>query len=162
MLRKPGTVAAFAAVMGLMFAGLAQAADPPPSAGKSVGNVSVATHYRASKLIGMPVKNPQGEKLGKVEDFVLNMENGKIQYAALSYGGILGIGDKLFAVPLNQLKLNYEKDETYFVTNLTKEQLSNAPGFDKNNWPTNLDDPQFHSQLDQYYRTTERPAAERR
>ena len=54
-------------------------------------------------------------------------------------GGFLGIGDKLFAVPLKHLEMVQEEDDTFFVLDVTKERLENAPGFDKDNWPDTND-----------------------
>ncbi|MDX1438828.1 MAG: PRC-barrel domain-containing protein, partial [Rubricoccaceae bacterium] len=87
----------------------------------------------ASTLTHDHVVNPKGEDLGRIEDFVLDLENGWISYAVLSFGGILGIGDKYFAVPLEALKL--DPDNEHFILDVTKEKLENAPGFDKDNWP---------------------------
>ena len=64
---------------------------------------------------------------------MLDTATGKVCYAVLSFGGVLGIGSKLFAVPWNALKLDTE--EKHFVLNVDKERLENAPGFDKDNWP---------------------------
>ena len=117
----------------------------------SGGKVLVAKSFRASKLVGLHVRNMDGEKLGKVEDLVVNVENGKISYIAMSFGGILGLGDKLFAIPYDQVKFDHGQDEMFFVVNMTKEKLQAAPGFDKNNWP-NFADPNWSQKIDNYYR----------
>jgi len=106
--------------------------------------------YRATKLVGMSVRNPQGEKLGTVDDLVINMGNGQISYVALGFGGILGLGEKLFAVPFNQLKFEQTSNDTYFVLNVSKEKLKAAPGFDKSHWP-DLADPNWAQEIDKYY-----------
>jgi sporulation protein YlmC with PRC-barrel domain len=87
----------------------------------------------ATTMIGDKVVNPQGEELGEIKEFMLDIESGQIAYAVLSFGGFLGLGDKLFAVPWKALRL---KPNTHsFVLNVDKETLENAPGFDKDNWP---------------------------
>jgi hypothetical protein len=62
------------------------------------------------------------------------MATGKINYAVLSYGGFLGMGDRLFAVPWRALKLDTLNHR--FTLDVSKEKLKNAPGFDKDHWPS--------------------------
>jgi sporulation protein YlmC with PRC-barrel domain len=92
---------------------------------------------KASTFIGSPVVNAQGESLGKIEDLVLDPTTGHVTYAALSHGGILGFGGKLFAVSWEALKL--QPDGKTFVLNVSKETLESATGFDKGNWPKQPD-----------------------
>jgi sporulation protein YlmC with PRC-barrel domain len=133
------------------------ALSAPPATGNTTtaaapaDKVLVATSFRASKLIGMNVRNAEGEKLGTINDFVLDVRTGKIAYAALSVGGVLGVGDKLFAVPYTELKFDHGKDEQFFVLNASKQKLEAAPGFDQSNWP-NFADPHWSDQIDKYYR----------
>ena len=102
-------------------------------------------------VIGMTVNGRDGEELGTVDDVVLNPQTGEIRYAALSYGGWLGIGDKLFAVPWDALQANWHQDdEEYFlVMNKTKEALENAPGFDQDSWPHYAD--ASFKQIEEFY-----------
>jgi sporulation protein YlmC with PRC-barrel domain len=96
--------------------------------------------WLASDLIGMKVVSQQGDSLGKIEDVVVH-PGGEPSYAVLSFGGWLGIGDKLFAMPWSVLK-TVEADTTKkdsarsLVLPLDKEKLKSAPGFDKKSWPT--------------------------
>jgi sporulation protein YlmC with PRC-barrel domain len=92
---------------------------------------------KASALIGSNVVNPQGENLGKIEDLVIDLLHGRIKYAALSHGTILGLGGKLFAISWDALELS--PDGETFILNVPKEQLENATGFDKSQWPTHSD-----------------------
>lgn len=92
---------------------------------------------KASTFLGSPVVNPQGDNLGKIEDLVLDPATGRVTYAALSHGTILGFGGKLFAVSWEALKL--QSDGKTFVLNVSKESLEDAPGFDKSNWPKQPD-----------------------
>jgi sporulation protein YlmC with PRC-barrel domain len=87
----------------------------------------------ASTLIGDSVKNPQGEDLGNLKEIMLDVNSGNIAYAVLSFGGFLGMGDKLFAIPWEAFTVNTEKE--HLVLNIDKERLKDAPGFDKDNWP---------------------------
>jgi sporulation protein YlmC with PRC-barrel domain len=105
--------------------------------------------YRASKLIGANVENSQGEKLGDINDIVIDPETGRMRYAVLAFGGFLGLGEKYFAVPWAALTSKAgEKGD--FILNIDKEKLKNAPGFDKNNWP-NMADRSWAEQLYAYY-----------
>jgi uncharacterized protein YrrD len=87
----------------------------------------------AHTLAGDKVRNPAGDDLGKIEDFMLDIDSGRIAYAVLSFGGVLGIGDKLFAVPPDALALDQE--DHCFVLDADKTKLEQAPGFDKDDWP---------------------------
>ncbi len=115
--------------------------------------MGVATAFPVkNKLCGLNVRNSTGEKLGTVEDFVIDLHDGKVHYLALSFGGVLGIGTKYFAVPLDQVHFNHDKEEMYFVLDVPKEKLENAPGFDKSDWP-DFANPNWKNQIDTYYRT---------
>jgi len=89
--------------------------------------------FKASKLIGYSVKNNQGEELGEIEELVINRQDGRIAYAVLSFGGFLGMGDKLFAIPWESLTLMPE--EQSFSLDVNKEKLAETPGLDDTNWP---------------------------
>jgi hypothetical protein len=83
------------------------------------------------------VMNPAGENLGKLEDLMLDFDNGRVAYGVLSFGGFLGMGDKLFAIPFQALRR--DSDRNAFVLDVDKEKLKKAPGFDKDNWPNTAD-----------------------
>jgi len=88
---------------------------------------------KASNLIGKRVQSTEGKKLGDVKDLVINPVEGDIQYVVLDFGGFLGLGDKYFAVPWDALQLT--EDQKAVVLDVSKKDLKQAPGFDKNNWP---------------------------
>lgn len=88
---------------------------------------------KASKLIGMQVRNTKNENLGKISDIVINQQSGKVAYVALSIGGVLGVGDKLVAVPFEALTPS--RGQTGLVLDIEKQRLEQAPGFSQNNWP---------------------------
>ncbi len=104
----------------------------------------------ASTLIGDAVVNRKGEDLGKIEDLMIDPEQGRVGYAVLSFGGFLGVGDKLFAVPMQALKLS--REDKKFVLDVDKEKLKNAPGFDKDHWP-DMTDRTFGTKVYSYYET---------
>jgi sporulation protein YlmC with PRC-barrel domain len=102
----------------------------------------------ASKLDGNKVLSSEGEDVGKIKEIMLDVRSGHIAYAVLSVGGFLGIGDKLLAVPWNALALDTENKS--FVLSVPAEQIKNAPGFDKDNWPA-MADPKWAATVHAYY-----------
>lgn len=116
------------------------------------GQVAMYRAHRASKVMDMDVRNAAGEKLGDVDDLVIDVHAGQVRYAALSYGGVLGVGDKLFAVPWNAFKLHHDasEEEFYLVVHLNEATLKKASGFNKDAWP-NFADPKISAEIDQYY-----------
>lgn len=116
----------------------------------------------SKKLVGAKVDNLKGENLGTVDDLVIDLQSGKVAYVALSVGGVLGIGDKLFAVPYEEFRTAHDSNNNIsFVLDASKERLENAPGFDKNHWP-DFASPEWRNQIDTYYRhsSATRPAGE--
>ena len=87
----------------------------------------------AQTLIGNDVYNHKGEDIGEIKEIMLDMQSGKISYAVLSFGGFLGLGEKLFAAPWTALTLDTINKR--FVLNVEKERLVEAPGFNKEQWP---------------------------
>ncbi|WP_374089638.1 PRC-barrel domain-containing protein [Methylomicrobium lacus] len=105
-----------------------ESAERTEEANKSMQQVS-----RASKIIGAKVKNLNGENLGDIKDLVIDPERGQVVYGVVSFGGVLGMGNKLFAIPWDGLSWN--PDKQYYILDLDKETLKKAPGFDKKHWP---------------------------
>ena len=91
----------------------------------------------SSSIVGTNVRNRAEEDLGSIQDLMIDTNDGSIAYVVLSFGGFLGMGDKYFAIPMEAFIIDAEKEE--FVLNVTKEKLENAPGFDKDNWPSSAD-----------------------
>jgi len=123
------------------------------------------TLFRLSKLDGMDVKDRNREDSGEIKDVVVDINTGKIRYVAVSFGGWLGMGDKLFAMPWNALKMYQTIDDPndrYFVLQLDRSTLKNAPGFDKENWPAFASE--HWQNIDKFYggdRSAERPGTTR-
>ncbi len=148
---RPGMLALGTAVLCLPVLMLVVDADDAPKKvekAKSIEGVVV----RSSAINGMAVKDPADKSLGKVEDLVIDMETGSVRYAAISFGGFLGVGDKLFAVPFRALHVRHESGSKapHFEMNVSKETLQKAKGFDKNHWP-NFGDPRFAEENDRYF-----------
>ena len=91
-----------------------------------IDDAAMAKSARASKLIGNKVYKGD-TSIGEIEDVLIEFDNATVPAAILSMGGFLGVGNKLVAVPVNQIKVD---TEARFTTDLTKEQLTNAPAFD--------------------------------
>jgi sporulation protein YlmC with PRC-barrel domain len=102
----------------------------------------------ASTLEGDEVMNRDGEKLGTIEEIMLDVASGRIAYAVLSTGGFLGIGDKLFAIPWQALTLDVENE--CFILDVQKNRLEDAPGFDKDQWPA-MADQRWATEVHEYY-----------
>lgn len=102
----------------------------------------------AHTLQGNNVYNPANEKLGTLQDIMLDVPYGRIAYAVLSRGGVLGVGDKLFAIPWAALVL--DTDRKCFVLDVAKDRLETAEGFDKDHWPS-MADAKWAQDLYEYY-----------
>ncbi|MCC7646172.1 MULTISPECIES: PRC-barrel domain-containing protein [unclassified Janthinobacterium] len=102
----------------------------------------------ADTLIGDDVYNHEDEELGDIKEIMLDMRTGQIAYAVLSFGGVLGMGDKLFAVPWERLTLDTVNKR--FLLNVDKDLLKNAPGFDKDNWP-DMGSEAWNQQMEAFY-----------
>lgn len=91
----------------------------------------------ATSIIGDSVGNPEGEDLGKIEDLMINLDTGKVEYVVLEYGSFLGLGGKLFAIPFHELRP--VPGRKMFMLNRDKDYLRLSPGFDKKHWPATND-----------------------
>jgi sporulation protein YlmC with PRC-barrel domain len=123
--------ATFAAACVIFFVVVAPerswSADAPVATPLSgVDEAAMAKSARASKLIGNKVYKGD-TSIGQIEDILVEFDNAAVPAVILSVGGFLGVGNKLVAVPVKELKID---SEARFTTDLTKEQLTNAPAFD--------------------------------
>jgi sporulation protein YlmC with PRC-barrel domain len=108
---------------------------------------------RASKILSTTVKNHSGDYLGDVKDLVLDPETGQVAYTVVTFGGVFGMGTKLFAVPFQALR--WVRDKEYYILDIDKSILDNAPGFDDDHWPNSLSKwDQQREELHQFYRVT--------
>ena len=106
---------------------------------------------RASQILGMEVRNASNKQIGSVKDIVLDVTTGKVRYAAVSYGGFLGIGDKLFAVPWKTFACHKDSDgDFYLLLDVAEETLRSAPGFSEDKWP-DFGNPKWSQEIDTYY-----------
>ncbi len=101
-------------------------------------------------LLGNDVRNKDGEDLGDTKGLMVDMATGKVAYAVLSFGGVLGMGDKLFVVPWAALTLDTANKR--FTLNVPKAKLKEAPGLDKAHWPS-MSDRTWAGGVHQFYGT---------
>jgi hypothetical protein len=99
-------------------------------------------------ILGAKVVNAQREDLGTIEDIVLDARNNRLAYAILSFGGFLGLGDRHFAIPWEAS--SFDLSQKVAVLDINKDRLSNAPGFEKENWP-DMANPNRGSQIYRHY-----------
>ena len=102
----------------------------------------------AGSIVSDNVENDKGERLGTIHDLMINVNTGMIEYAVISFGAVLGIGGKLFAVPFKELRLAPEK--RVFLLDRGKEFLEKMPGFDKHHWPGAND--HYYDDVNLYWR----------
>jgi sporulation protein YlmC with PRC-barrel domain len=102
----------------------------------------------SSTLTGEEVTNRSGDKLGHIKDLVIDTQSGQVQYAVMSTGGFLGLGDRLFALPWKALDLDTEHHN--FILDVGVERLKKAPGFDKDHWP-DMGDQLWAKEVSSYY-----------
>lgn len=106
------------------------------------------TLLSTSSLSGDNVVNATGESIGSIKDLMLDTDGGRVAYAVLSFGGFLGLGDKLFAVPFDALQV--DRANKRVILDVPKEKLQSAEGFDKDTWP-NFADPTFRERTYTHY-----------
>jgi sporulation protein YlmC with PRC-barrel domain len=107
-------------------------AVPVVPADKTLGLVLSGTSLKGDRVV-----NYKGEDLGKIEEIMIDLDRGRVAYAVLSFGGFLGLGDKLFAIPWQAITVDTVKKQ--LILNVDKALLEKAPGFDKENWPDMAD-----------------------
>jgi len=101
-----------------------------------------------SAVLGDSVVNRAGENLGKIEEIMLDLEKGRVAYAVLSLGRFLGMGEKMFAIPFEALKLDASRE--HFTLDVNKEKLRNAPSFDKSH-PPKVSDRTWGAEIYKFY-----------
>ena len=103
----------------------------------------------ASKIIGEAVINRENVSLGKIDELVFDAKEGRLAYAVLSFGGFMGMGSKLFAMPWPAFE--FSNTENKLILNVDKAKLENAPGFDQDStWP-DFADRTWGQEIHKYY-----------
>jgi len=111
---------------------------------------STETHklIAADKVEGTTVRNRAGEKLGTIDNIMIDKVTGRVAYAVMSFGGFLGIGDRFHALPWGALK--YDPRMESYVVDLGKERLEGAPTHRKTD-ALDWDDPVWTKKVHDYY-----------
>ena len=105
----------------------------------------------ASTLTGDEIRNFQDDSLGNVHDIMIDCDSGRVGYVVMTSGGFLGMGNKLFAIPMSAMQLDTAAQ--CLRMNASKETFQNAPGFDKNHWP-DMADPKWERSVYGHYGVT--------
>ena len=101
----------------------------------------------SDKVEGTAVYNTAGEKLGSIDDLMIDKRSGQIRYAVLEFGGFLGMGTDRYPLPWNLLK--YDTTQEGYVVPLDKNRLSDAPRYPQDNMPEY--DDTYGRRVDDYY-----------
>lgn len=94
----------------------------------------------SNRVEGTAVYNREGEKLGRIEKFMVDKKSGQAEYAVLSFGGLFGMGDNHYPLPWNVLE--YAIDQGGYVVDLDKERMKAGPSFKAG------EDPEFDRDYD--------------
>ena len=87
----------------------------------------------SDKVEGTSVYNNTGEKLGSIDDLMIDKRTGQVRYAVMKFGGFLGIDTDRYPIPWNMLKYDTEKDG--YVVPLDKSKLEKAPKYQHQDVP---------------------------
>lgn len=101
----------------------------------------------SDKVEGTAVYNNDGEKLGKIQNFMVNKQSGQVEYAVMSFGGIFGMGEDHFPLPWK--KLNYVVAQQGYVVDIDEKLLEKAPKYESGGFPVN--DPAYGMMVNSYY-----------
>jgi sporulation protein YlmC with PRC-barrel domain len=105
-------------------------------------------HIRATTVRGTDVYNPDGEHIGSIDDIVIGKVSGKAEYAIMSFGGFLGMGEKFHPLPWQSL--TYDPDRGGYVVSVSRDQLEGAPSYSATEEP-DWNDPEYGRRLSGYY-----------
>lgn len=111
---------------------------------------SISPTISSSKVEGTKVYSPNGDKLGSIDDLVIDKQSGQVRYAALEFGGFLGMGTDRYPLPWDQLHYDTSKDG--YVVNVDKTQLERAPRYAMDEAPTYNDE--YGRKVYDYYGST--------
>jgi hypothetical protein len=129
---------------------MAMGERPVTGSGAAVSTDETQQLIAAEKVNGTAVYNRQGERLGTIEDVMLDKLSGHVAYAVLSFGGFLGIGERYHPLPWSVL--NYDTSLGGYVVDLDRARLEGAPTFAANENP-DWSDRQFGQRVSDYYGT---------
>lgn len=126
-------------------------------------NMSQGKPCLATEIVGKDVKNAAGEEIGEIADAIVSKIDGRITHAVFSAGGVLGIGEKNFAVPWSAFrhqKAMKEGDDDSVVLDIPKDRLETAPSFSSGSWP-DLNNAAWSDEIDRFYNARRPEGAQR-
>jgi hypothetical protein len=103
-------------------------------------------NVRTDDVIGKEVKSPQLESLGDIKEIVLDKYSGQARYVVMTFGGLMGFGERYFAFPWKSI--SYNDNEECFILNIDESRLKKEYGFSKDEWP---DVNTWSNTVDTYY-----------
>ena len=112
----------------------AAAPEAPAAEAPAAEAPAAAGHFLATQLQGIAVMGANDQELGTVQDAMMDLAGKKIAYVALAPAGILGLGDKMFAVPVDQIS-NIDVNQGRMMVNISQDQLRSNEGFTQDQWP---------------------------
>jgi PRC-barrel domain len=104
----------------------------------------------SDKVEGTAVYDRQGERLGSVYNFMVDKRSGKVEYAVMSFGGFLGLGQSYHPLPWRAL--TYDTGKGGYVVDLDKDRLQGAPSYTGGEAP-DWRDPAYGRRIDDYWGT---------
>jgi sporulation protein YlmC with PRC-barrel domain len=110
-------------------------ATPTKEAQMSISSSSVIS---SDKVEGTAVYNANGDKLGSIDDLMIDKRSGMVRYASLEFGGFMGIGTDRYPLPWSLLKYDTALDG--YVVPLQKDQLESAPRYAQSDAPEYTDE----------------------
>ena len=124
--------------------------DPLETEMPAVGTLTEETDrlIASDKVEGTAVYNRQGERLGSIHNFMVDKRSGRVEYAILSFGGFLGIGDSYHPLPWKSL--SYDTGQGGYVVDLDKRRLEGAPSYQRSDSP-DWADPDYSRRIDDFY-----------
>lgn len=146
---RRSAVAALFLTAGLATSAWGQAEQP--SALRADAARMAPVFLDAGELKGDDVANPNGDVVATIDDFIVDRGSGRIQYAVLNSGSVLGLGGKDIAVPYAALR--YDSVKERFTINLTKEQIERAASFSPEDW-SNLEHTTWTEDLESWWDET--------
>jgi len=121
--------------------------EPTPTNQEALKRTETPSLIAADKVEGTAVYDASGEKIGSIHRLMIDKLSGKVDYAVMSFGGFLGIGDRYHPLPWSML--TYDEGLEGYVVNLNREKLENAPSYAEDELQWN--DPRFGTGVTDYY-----------
>jgi hypothetical protein len=130
------------------------AADADATGSSSVATDETDRLIASNKVEGTAVYNRQGERLGEVYNFMVDKRSGRVEYAVMSFGGFLGLGQSYHPLPWRVL--TYDTGKGGYVVDLDRDRLRGAPSYSSSEAP-DWSDQSWSARIDSYYDRTAQP-----